>query len=80
MAEPASGRRGPAGHQDAGHVRHRAGSALLKLPHPPAIIFTTAYDQFALRAFEVNAVDYLLQTDQAGTLAAALTKKTALPP
>src|SRR5262245_42785312 len=32
----------------------------------PAIIFVTAYDQFALRAFEVNAVDYLLKPfDQA---------------
>lgn len=27
----------------------------------PAVIFVTAYDQFALRAFEVNAVDYLLK-------------------
>jgi two-component system LytT family response regulator len=27
----------------------------------PAIVFTTAYDQFALRAFEVHAVDYLLK-------------------
>ena len=27
----------------------------------PAIIFSTAYDQFALRAFEINAVDYLLK-------------------
>lgn len=31
------------------------------LDNPPAIIFTTAYDQFALKAFEVNAIDYLLK-------------------
>ncbi|WP_128546140.1 LytR/AlgR family response regulator transcription factor [Larkinella soli] len=29
--------------------------------HQPAIIFTTAYDQYAIRAFEVNAIDYLLK-------------------
>ncbi len=28
---------------------------------PPAVIFVTAYDQFAVRAFEVHAVDYLLK-------------------
>jgi two-component system, LytTR family, response regulator len=28
---------------------------------PPVIIFTTAYDQFAIKAFEVNAADYLLK-------------------
>lgn len=31
------------------------------LEHNPAIIFTTAYDQFALKAFEHNALDYLLK-------------------
>ncbi|HVU16401.1 MAG TPA: LytTR family DNA-binding domain-containing protein [Candidatus Didemnitutus sp.] len=29
--------------------------------HTPAVVFVTAYDQHALRAFEVNAVDYLLK-------------------
>ncbi|MBD2705481.1 response regulator transcription factor [Spirosoma sp. BT702] len=29
--------------------------------HQPAIIFTTAYDQYAIKAFEVNAIDYLLK-------------------
>jgi two-component system, LytTR family, response regulator len=31
------------------------------LDHIPDIIFTTAYDQFAIKAFEMNAVDYLLK-------------------
>ena len=31
------------------------------LEEPPAIIFVTAYDEYAIRAFEVNALDYLLK-------------------
>lgn len=34
---------------------------LAKLSHKPSIIFSTAYDKYAIRAFEANAVDYLLK-------------------
>jgi len=39
------------------HVLERA----LKCPDPPRFVFATAYDQYAIRAFEENAVDYLLK-------------------
>src|ERR1700683_5007006 len=49
------------------------GFEVLDLTGPvPAVIFTTAYDQFALRAFEAHAVDYLLKPFGADRLKTAL--------
>lgn len=46
----------------------------------PAVIFTTAYDQFALKAFEVSALDYLVKPIAPDRLAAAVAKlKPAAP-
>jgi two-component system response regulator AlgR len=54
---------------------------LLKLERPPAVIFATAYDAYALKAFEVNAVDYLLKPIRASRLKEALARAwTARPP
>ncbi|WP_163709862.1 LytR/AlgR family response regulator transcription factor [Mangrovibacterium lignilyticum] len=44
------------------------------LDHKPDIIFTTAYDQYALKAFEINAVDYLLKPFPKDRLLAAIDK------
>lgn len=44
------------------------------LDYKPQIIFTTAYDQFALKAFELNAVDYLLKPFSKERLLAAVEK------
>ena len=44
------------------------------IENPPMIIFTTAYDEHALEAFEVNAVDYLLKPIRKERLGAALQK------
>lgn len=52
----------------------------LKLFHPPAVIFTTAYDAHAMQAFEMNAVDYLLKPIRRERLASALKKARALLP
>lgn len=40
--------------------------------HKPAVIFTTAYDQYAIRAFEVEALDYLLKPFTADRFQAAV--------
>jgi two-component system LytT family response regulator len=40
----------------------------------PLVIFTTAYDEFAVKAFEFNALDYLLKPVDPHRLAAAMEK------
>jgi two-component system LytT family response regulator len=44
------------------------------LDEPPAIVFATAYDEFALKAFEVHAADYLLKPFGRDRLAEALSR------
>ena len=44
------------------------------LQDPPVIIFSTAYDQYAIRAFEANAIDYLLKPYPFERVVAALNK------
>ena len=50
---------------------------LASLETAPHVIFTTAYDEYALQAFAVNALDYLLKPVQEARLAAALAKARA---
>ena len=53
---------------------------LNKLPRPPVIVFTTAYDAYAIKAFELHAVDYLLKPIRLGRLFEALTRaRSAVP-
>jgi two-component system LytT family response regulator len=47
---------------------------LTQLDRVPRIVFTTAYDQYAVKAFEVNALDYLLKPIEPERLAAAIAK------
>ena len=47
---------------------------LSELDRTPNVIFTTAYDEYALKAFEVNALDYLLKPVEPKRLADAIQK------
>jgi two-component system, LytTR family, response regulator AlgR len=55
-------------------ARHIAG-----MEDAPSIIFTTAFDNYAIKAFEVNAIDYLLKPIRMERLLAALGKTRAAP-
>jgi two-component system LytT family response regulator len=60
------------------HMPGASGFELLaSLETAPHVIFTTAYDEYALQAFEVNALDYLLKPVQEARLGAALAKARA---
>ena len=50
---------------------------LAKLEPAPMVIFITAHDEFAVHAFEVNALDYLMKPVRAARLGAALKKAMA---
>ncbi len=47
---------------------------LERLEHPPAVVFTTAYDAYALNAFDASAVDYVLKPIEPERLTRALDK------
>ena len=51
-----------------------ARSLLERDEQPPALVFVTAFDQYAVEAFEVNAVDYLLKPVDSGRLEQALAR------
>ena len=53
---------------------------LAGLERPPAVVFVTAYDEFALKAFELAAADYLLKPVRAPRLLEALKKARRLAP
>jgi two-component system LytT family response regulator len=53
---------------------------LSQLTVQPFVIFTTAYDEYALRAFEVNSIDYLVKPIETAQLARALKKLERIRP
>jgi two-component system, LytTR family, response regulator len=53
-------------------------AVLRRLEHQPLVIFTTAYDQYALQAFDTNSIAYLLKPVEAAKLKQALSKVEAI--
>jgi two-component system LytT family response regulator len=51
--------------------------AQMGVDKPPVVVFVTAYDQYAVRAFEVHALDYLLKPIDDARFAQALTRAKA---
>jgi two-component system response regulator AlgR len=63
---------GMTGIELAQHIAHA------KLANTPAVIFVTAYDEYALKAFEVHAMDYLLKPVRASRLSEAVLRISQL--
>ena len=55
-----------------------AAQHIMKLDAPPAIIFTTAYDEYAIKAFDAHVVDYLLKPIRKQRLQEAITSASRL--
>lgn len=55
-------------------------AALRQLPEPPSVVFVTAHSNYAVKAFEIEAVDYLTKPVRAERLLAALQKVERLAP
>ena len=64
----------------AQHLNKLPKPALSMPKWPPVIIFTTAYDAHAIKAFELHAIDYLLKPIRLGRLFEALTRARGAVP
>lgn len=64
------------------HLTNESGLSLANklktLKHPPMVIFATAYDDYAIKAFELDAVDYVLKPFELARVQQAVRKAAAL--